>query len=294
MNPTVDISGIGNKNFKRRLAQFLVEQDIPARTESRFWSTFPLTSASPCSPTTLVVCDLSTIARQFRNAQSQRWTASVRTHHPYFLALVRTQLDWRHIEWVDDIVKASDLRLEVCQKTDDWNELKRCLLTALGNLAPDSVVSARYSSSEDRFWVEFGDGLNGTWTWGDLQLEFLKEHVLPESISPSSSRSSIELLQTNGDTYDVDAGVLRALFDNRFRNELSKKASEQRLSFGKRLKFVRTSLGLTQTQLGERSDLDQAVISRIEKGNVRPRIDTLARIARSVDMSVSDLLEAGT
>lgn len=294
MHANVDISGVSHKALRGRLVQFLNELEIPVQSDLGFWSTFPQTSARPGSVHTLVLCDLSTLTRQFRNAQPQLWTTSVRTLHPYFLALVRTQQDRRFIEWVDDIVKASDMRLEVCYKTTDWDELTRCLFSILGNLAPDSVSSARYSAFEDRFWVEFGDGLNGTWTWHDLQLEFLKGHVLPESVAPSPSGSSIELLRTNGDIYDIDAGVLRAVFDNRFRDVLSKTASEQRQSFGKRLKFVRTSLGLTQTQLGERSDLDQAVISRIEKGKVRPRIDTLARIARSVDMSVSDLLEAGT
>jgi len=67
-------------------------------------------------------------------------------------------------------------------------------------------------------------------------------------------------------------------------------AAKSRMSFGDRLRRARTTRNLTQAQLGMKSNLDQAVISRIEKGKVRPRIDTIKRIAASLNMSASGLL----
>ena len=54
------------------------------------------------------------------------------------------------------------------------------------------------------------------------------------------------------------------------------------------------SLDLTEIgrklELSRRTGFDQAVISRLERGKHRPRIDTLRRIARALDMTVSQVL----
>ena len=59
---------------------------------------------------------------------------------------------------------------------------------------------------------------------------------------------------------------------------------------GETLRTAREKAGLTQTQLGKRTGLDQAVVSRLETGRNRPRIDTLRRIAQGLGLSVSELL----
>ncbi|KPK79790.1 MAG: hypothetical protein AMS25_11360 [Gemmatimonas sp. SM23_52] len=62
---------------------------------------------------------------------------------------------------------------------------------------------------------------------------------------------------------------------------------------GRRVRAARKYAGLTQVELGERADLDQAVISRLENGTHQPRVDTLERVAAALDMSLADLLAFG-
>jgi len=48
----------------------------------------------------------------------------------------------------------------------------------------------------------------------------------------------------------------------------------------------RTELGLSQRQLSCKSGIKQAAIARLEKFNVVPRIDTLARLSKSLGMEI--------
>lgn len=289
---TIDISGIGQKAFRGQIERLLTEQHPFIQIEADFWLRFPSEQKAASQGATLVLSDLSTIIRQFRHADVHHWRTAVRTMQPYFLALVRTQTDREQVEWIDEVLRASDLRLEVCTSATDMPTLLRCLTASLRSLEPDVITDARYSAADDRFWIQFGDGLSGTWTWDDLQLGFLAPRAIPQSVSPSLSGSSVELLLSDGGTYDIDAAVIRSLLDANLRERLSRAATDHRTAFGQRLRHVRTSLGLTQIQLSERSGLDQAVISRMEKGRVRPRIDTLNRLAESMGKSVADLLGA--
>ena len=53
---------------------------------------------------------------------------------------------------------------------------------------------------------------------------------------------------------------------------------------------LREQAGLTQTQLAQRCGVDQADISRIERGSVRPTSRTLQRIAHFLDADVKLIL----
>ena len=57
-----------------------------------------------------------------------------------------------------------------------------------------------------------------------------------------------------------------------------------------RLFALRTSMGLTQEQLAERSGLDQASISEIENGDANPTVRTLGRVAAGLEVDASVLL----
>lgn len=290
MPSTIDISGVSQKAFRGRLERLLSEQFVPAEIRMDFWTRFPIEPLGGSSPRPLILSDLSTMVRHFKASDAHHWRTAVRKVQPFFLALIRTDRDIQHIEWLSAVSKASDMRLNVCSNALDLGELTVCLQSALNWLRPDIITDARFIVVDGRFWIQFGDGLSGTWSWADLQLESLASRAIPESISPSPSGSSVELLLRDGDTYDIDGGVLRAFFDAKYRANLQAEAAHHRGSFGQRLKQVRTIRGLTQTELGQRAELDQAVISRIEKGRIRPRIDTLDRIASSLEISVSELL----
>lgn len=58
---------------------------------------------------------------------------------------------------------------------------------------------------------------------------------------------------------------------------------------GQRVAKIRKAAGLTQAELGERSNLSQRLISNIECGQREGTIDTLIKIAKALDVTVTHL-----
>lgn len=58
------------------------------------------------------------------------------------------------------------------------------------------------------------------------------------------------------------------------------------------LVVLRATKGLSQAVLARRTGVSRAIISELEQGRGDARLTTLARLARGLDSSVSDLLEA--
>lgn len=68
---------------------------------------------------------------------------------------------------------------------------------------------------------------------------------------------------------------------------------EQKLlrSFGKRVAEVRKSKGVTQQQLAEQVNMSVVAIAYIETGKRWARLGTLNKIAKRLDVKVSDLFK---
>ncbi|MGW2130473.1 helix-turn-helix domain-containing protein [Streptomyces coelicoflavus] len=62
-----------------------------------------------------------------------------------------------------------------------------------------------------------------------------------------------------------------------------------RRHFGDRLRHLRHRAGLTQQSLAERAGLDKQAVSLIENAHSLPRLDTLWRLARGLNLTVSEL-----
>ena len=60
-------------------------------------------------------------------------------------------------------------------------------------------------------------------------------------------------------------------------------------SFGLDVRKRRESLDLTQIEAAERADLDPTYISGIERGVRNPSLISIARVAKALDITVSDL-----
>ena len=64
------------------------------------------------------------------------------------------------------------------------------------------------------------------------------------------------------------------------------------LRFGTRVRYRRTALGLSQTEVAERTgSVSQFTLSRIEAGRQFPRIDALYAIAVALDVPPTELLD---
>lgn len=62
--------------------------------------------------------------------------------------------------------------------------------------------------------------------------------------------------------------------------------------FGGYVREQRRWAGLTQKQLGAEISMDQAQISRVERGEVCPRLDTIVRLLAVLGADPREMLEA--
>lgn len=60
---------------------------------------------------------------------------------------------------------------------------------------------------------------------------------------------------------------------------------------GLKIKLLRNKLGISQEELGFRSDVSKTQIGLIERGESSPTIDTLAQIAKALEVSLVDLVD---
>ncbi|WP_336755724.1 helix-turn-helix domain-containing protein [Pantoea sp. USHLN298] len=62
-------------------------------------------------------------------------------------------------------------------------------------------------------------------------------------------------------------------------------------SFGKRIRFLRLSAGLSQEQLANLCDLDRTYVGGIERGERNPALKNIHRLAQALGVSLSDLFK---
>lgn len=58
--------------------------------------------------------------------------------------------------------------------------------------------------------------------------------------------------------------------------------AERAFQFGERIRRVREDAGITQSELARRMGTNQAVIARLERGGVDPKLSTIDRINRAL------------
>jgi len=63
------------------------------------------------------------------------------------------------------------------------------------------------------------------------------------------------------------------------------------LKLSKKIKELRTKLGLSQEELANQSNLSLRTIQRIEAGDTEPRGDTLKRLANTLEVTPNDLVD---
>jgi transcriptional regulator with XRE-family HTH domain len=62
-------------------------------------------------------------------------------------------------------------------------------------------------------------------------------------------------------------------------------------SFGQRIKMMRVRLNITQEDLAYNSGLSLSQIARIETARINPTLCTIALIAKTLDVSISELFD---
>jgi transcriptional regulator with XRE-family HTH domain len=61
--------------------------------------------------------------------------------------------------------------------------------------------------------------------------------------------------------------------------------------FGEALRRAREAAGMSQQEVGNLCDMDPTAVSRLERGQRNPRLDTIVRLARAVRVPPAKLLE---
>ena len=64
----------------------------------------------------------------------------------------------------------------------------------------------------------------------------------------------------------------------------------RRVAFGRRVRELRESRGLTQEQVAERAELDVKTISRVENAQGVPDLDRIFALADALDVPAAELL----
>lgn len=62
----------------------------------------------------------------------------------------------------------------------------------------------------------------------------------------------------------------------------------------RRIRELRRARGWTQEELAQQAHLSPDIVSRIERGDRQPRLETLRLIAEAFDLSLTELLATGT
>lgn len=284
---TVDVTAVGHSDVRARLLREIVGLGFACRDTHTFWSAFVGRLPRRAHPT-LVCGDLAQIVRQYRSSNRHRWVGTIRRHRPYFIVLVRTKADERCADLVDDLMRSSDLRMTVCR--DVGTDLTACLSGAIRSLNPNALLDVRYSSDRQRLWLQFGDGLCGFVTAQSLSIDKELDRLDMQTATIGERGATIEVLDRAGHIFEIDAEAARAAIDEDFAEMLVIQQRIVERTVAQRLRAARKNKRLTQVELSELTGLDQAVISKLERGLHQPRVDTLERIATGLNLSLSELI----
>lgn len=63
------------------------------------------------------------------------------------------------------------------------------------------------------------------------------------------------------------------------------------ISFGEKLKKVRTSKNLSYRQMAQRCDLDYSYISKIEKGRHNIQLTSVLELAKGLNINIKELFD---
>lgn len=63
------------------------------------------------------------------------------------------------------------------------------------------------------------------------------------------------------------------------------------IAFGQRLRELRAQHGLSQDDLAHKTDVHPTAIGRLERGSREPRLTTILRIARGLDVRPGELID---
>jgi DNA-binding XRE family transcriptional regulator len=136
-------------------------------------------------------------------------------------------------------------------------------------------------------------------TFGNKEDLFLSRKDIPEDdgslikeVSIDKNKYYFSVLLESGKKYEVPWDFIRYICDEKYEFSGKKSGKMSALEIGKRITWLRKSKKLTQQALASQSGIQRANIARIESGRHSPSLETLERIADSLNLSVARIVVA--
>lgn len=140
------------------------------------------------------------------------------------------------------------------------------------------------------FLIVFNDGSYGEVSFSDLGIIEFLDKLLIDSAKISKTGNAIEIFTQDVELFDIDADVLKSFISEDVRNKINREAQITAESIGASISLARKEKSITQKQLSIATEIDQAIISKIENGKHLPRFDTIERIAKGLNINIEKLL----
>ncbi len=135
--------------------------------------------------------------------------------------------------------------------------------------------------------ITFADGCKGIIPFSDIpevgNLSHLTSIELPDPYQ-------VNVRSSKGDIVELPWDFARHYCDPSYRARVEAVASEGLQSLGKRIRTIRESIGMTQSELAKAAGIGRITEVRIENGEQFPRYETLVVIAEALQRPVEDLV----
>lgn len=136
----------------------------------------------------------------------------------------------------------------------------------------------------DGLFVRFADDREGVIPFEALKLPAAPEHVTLANVY------MIEVHLVGGAVAEVPWDFARHFADPGYRARSEVAAQHDRRLFGKRLRTLRMTRGLTQQHLAERAGINRVTIARFETGEQLPRYSTMVALANGLGLPIERLI----
>lgn len=294
----IDLTGVKEKKSRKSVKSLLQKENILFDERKDFWSHIKDEQKSGFGHS-IIFSDFSQLVRQIKKIGEDSWPYIVQRNNAYFFTFIRNHKDEKMASHIDDLVKLSYNKLSVCDapiigKSKKLSgafekELQRVLNTFLH---PNAIKYAHLHKQRKSFIIEFNDGLFGEVTFHDLDISDEIDQLMLDTLRINEFGNAIEIFNHSGEIFDIDGEVLRYFLSDKTKEEIKEYSFESAHHIGELVKAVRKSQKLTQIELSKVTGIDQSIVSKIENGKHLPRIDTIERIAKGFDLSVTNFLNA--
>jgi YD repeat-containing protein len=208
MHCAVDVSRIADVPFREEVLRAALDLGHESRCDGR-----AVRPAGRGPARLVILADLSSLAPAYSRSGWAAWRECFPSLSPFLVAFVRHRDDpsWGHL--LDRMMVSSACRLWLYKVGPNSlkKDLQTCLTEFTSHLDPEAVLDVGYDPSDRTVRIDFADGERRTLPWAALQLPLRPSALRPETIRVGDNPELIEILDADGEVYDIATARLRAL-----------------------------------------------------------------------------------